>query len=101
LIYGKELSLRMRRKKDSCGTLHERNGKTAARFLGKVKAQHPQTLRVSRDASGDALTVDKNAAYPVAIDKLKSDKTTLAVSAEPRAEETELRQIKYLNNIIE
>ena len=79
----------------------KRDGKTA-RFLGKVlKAQHPQTRQVSRDASSDALTVDKNAAYPVAIDKLKSDKTTLAVSAEPRAEETELRQIKYLNNIIE
>lgn len=39
------------------------------------------------------ITVDKNAAYPVAMDKLKADETI--------AEETELRQIKYLNNIIE
>jgi IS6 family transposase len=39
------------------------------------------------------ITVDKNAAYPVAVDKLKQDKTFKA--------ETELRQRKYLNNIIE
>jgi transposase-like protein len=39
------------------------------------------------------ITVDKNAAYPVAVDELKQDKTLKV--------ETELRQSKYLNNIIE
>ena len=64
----------------------KRNGKAAARFFHKVlKAEHTQTPRV--------ITVDKNAAYPVAMDKLKSDETM--------AEDIELRQIKYLNNIIE
>ncbi|MCY7285720.1 MAG: IS6 family transposase [Cyanobacteria bacterium CAN_BIN43] len=72
----------------------KRDGKAAARFFRKVlKAQHTQAPRVSRYASFEELTVDKNAAYPVAMDKLKADETI--------AEETELRQIKYLNNIIE
>jgi transposase-like protein len=39
------------------------------------------------------MTVDKNAAYPGAMDWLKADKTLAA--------ETELRQSKYLNNVIE
>nr|MBD3887475.1 DDE-type integrase/transposase/recombinase [Phormidium tenue FACHB-886] len=39
------------------------------------------------------ITVDKNAAYPVAIDELREDQTLKA--------ETELRQSKYLNNIVE
>ncbi len=64
----------------------KRDGKAAARFFRKVLgAQHTQTPRV--------ITVDKNAAYPVAINELKEDKTLKT--------ETELRQIKYLNNIIE
>jgi transposase-like protein len=64
----------------------KRNGKTAARFFRKVlRAEHTQTPRV--------VTVDKNAAYPVAMDELKQDQTLKA--------ETELRQSKYLNNIIE
>jgi transposase-like protein len=50
-----------------------------------LKAKHTQTPRV--------ITVDQNAAYPVAIRELKKDKTLKA--------ETELRQRKYLNNIIE
>jgi len=37
--------------------------------------------------------VDKNAAYPVAVEALKADETLAA--------ETELRQSKYMNNIIE
>ncbi len=37
--------------------------------------------------------MDKNAAYPPAIDELKSDKTL--------TETTELRPVKYLNNIVE
>lgn len=58
----------------------------AARFFRKViNAQHSQAPRV--------ITVDKNAAYPVAIEALKADETLAA--------ETELRQSKYLNNAIE
>ncbi|MBD1998280.1 IS6 family transposase [Leptolyngbya sp. FACHB-541] len=64
----------------------KRDGKAAARFFRKVlKAKHTQTPRV--------ITVDKNAAYPVAMDELKEDQTLKA--------ETELQKIKYLNNIIE
>jgi len=64
----------------------KRDGKAAARFFRKVLgAKHTQTPRV--------ITVDKNAAYPVAMDELKEDKTLKA--------EIELRQSKYLNNIIE
>ncbi|XHX79294.1 MAG: IS6 family transposase [Stenomitos frigidus ULC029] len=64
----------------------KRDGKAAVRFFRKVlKAQYTQTPRV--------ITVDKNAAYPVALETLKTDETV--------AEETALRQIKYLNNIIE
>jgi transposase-like protein len=63
-----------------------RDGKAAARFFRKVlKAQHTQNPRV--------ITVDKNAAYPVAIETLKGDETLAA--------ETELRQSKYMNNVIE
>ena len=64
----------------------KRDGKAAARFFRKVLgAKHTQTPRV--------ITVDKNAAYPVAIEALKADEMIAA--------ETELRQSKYLNNIIE
>ena len=64
----------------------KRDGKAAARFFRKVLgAKHTQTPRV--------ITVDKNAAYPVAVEELKQDKTLKA--------ETELRQNKYLNNMIE
>lgn len=64
----------------------KRDGKAATCFFHKVLgAKHTQTPRV--------ITVDKNAAYPVAMDELKQDKTFKA--------ETELRQSKYLNNIIE
>jgi IS6 family transposase len=64
----------------------KRDGKAATRFFRKVlKGQHTQVPRV--------ITVDKNAAYPVAIDALKADETI--------GQETKLRQSKYLNNIIE
>ena len=72
----------------------KRDGKAAARFFRKVlKAQHTQKPRVSRYASCEALTVDKNAAYPVAVEALKADETLAA--------KTELRQSKYMNNIVE
>jgi IS6 family transposase len=51
----------------------------------ELRAQHTQAPRV--------ITVDKNAAYPVAVDQLKQDKTLKA--------ETELRQSKYLNHTAE
>lgn len=64
----------------------KRDGKAADRFFRKVlKAKHTQMPRV--------ITVDKNAAYPVAIVALKGDETLAA--------ETELRQSKYLLNVIE
>jgi transposase-like protein len=54
--------------------------------LGKVlKGTHTQAPRV--------ITVDKNAAYPVAVEALKGDETLAA--------ETEFRQSKYLNKVIE
>ncbi len=66
--------------------MRSRDGKAAARFLHKVLGvKHTQTPQV--------ITVDKNAAYPVAMDELKQDKTLKV--------ETKLRQSKYLNNIIE
>jgi IS6 family transposase len=64
----------------------KRDGKAAARFFRKVlKGQHTQPPRV--------INVDKNAAYPVAIDALKAEETI--------DQETELRQSKYLNNVVE
>jgi transposase-like protein len=64
----------------------KRDGKAAAHFFRKVlKAQHTQTPRV--------INVDKNAAYPVAMETLQGDETL--------AETIELRQVKYLNNVVE
>ncbi len=66
--------------------MRSRDSKAAERFFRKVlKARHTQSPRV--------ITVDKNAAYPKAIQTLKGDETL--------SEATELRQKKYLNNIIE
>jgi transposase-like protein len=49
----------------------KRDGKAAARFFHKVlKTDHTQTPRV--------ITVDKNAAYPVAVETLKADATLAA-----------------------
>ena len=64
----------------------KRDGKAAERFFRQVlKSTHTQAPRV--------ISVDKNAAYPKAIETLKRDETL--------EETTELRQKKYLNNIIE
>jgi len=68
------------------GTSAKRDGKASARFFRQVLGvKHTQAPRV--------ITVDKNAAYPVAINELKAD--------QPLKAETELRQKKYLNNLIE
>ncbi|MBD1849129.1 IS6 family transposase [Leptolyngbya sp. FACHB-711] len=64
----------------------KRDSKAAARFFRKVlKAQHTVAPRV--------INVDKNAAYPMAMEALKDDETI--------AQETKLRQVKYLNNRVE
>ncbi len=64
----------------------KRDARAAERFFRKaMNAAHNQEPRV--------INVDKNAAYPPAIDSLKSDKTL--------EETTELRPVKYLNNIVE
>jgi IS6 family transposase len=58
----------------------------AKRFFQKaLKAPHTVTPRV--------ITVDKNAAYPPAIQQLKDD--------DVMADACEVRQVKYLNNIVE
>ena len=64
----------------------DRDALAAKRFFRKMlKAIHTQTPRV--------ITVDKNSAYPKAIKELKA--------AKKLPEIVKLRQIKYLNNIVE
>jgi IS6 family transposase len=64
----------------------KRDAKAAARFFRKMlKGQHTQVPRV--------FTVDKNAAYPAAMETLQEDESI--------EKETELRQSKYLNNVVE
>ena len=64
----------------------KRDANAAKRFLKKaLKARHTQTPRV--------ITVDKHAAYPAAVNELKGEANLSA--------DTELRPIKYLNNIVE
>ncbi len=64
----------------------KRDAAAAKRFFRKaLKAAHNQEPRV--------ITVDKNAAYPKAIDELKQKKEL--------PQQVKLRQEKYLNNIVE
>lgn len=64
----------------------KRDRRAAKRFFCKaLKVTHTQLPRV--------INVDKNAAYPPAIDELKTEKTL--------DKTCELRQNKYLNNIVE
>ena len=64
----------------------KRDGKAAAIFFRKVlKGEHTQAPRV--------INVDKNAAYPIAMETLKEEETLPGT--------TELRQVKYLNNRVE
>lgn len=64
----------------------KRDARAAERFFRKaMNAEHSQSPRV--------INVDKNAAYPPAIDSLTQDQTL--------TETTELRRVKYLNNIVE
>ena len=64
----------------------KRDRKAAKRFFKKaLGSNHNQMPRV--------ITVDKNAAYPIAIDELKNEKKL--------SKNVEIRQVKYLNNIVE
>ncbi len=64
----------------------KRDRKAAKRFFKKaLGSNHNQMPRV--------ITVDKNASYPIAIDELKNEKKL--------SKNIEIRQIKYLNNIVE
>ena len=64
----------------------KRNRTAAKKFFKKaLSSNHNQIPR--------EITVDKNPAYPPAIDKLKNDKIL--------PKNVGIRQIKYLNNIIE
>ena len=64
----------------------KRNRKAAKRFFKTaLSSNHNQIPR--------EITIDKNPAYPPAIDKLKNDKIL--------PKNVGIRQIKYLNNIIE
>ncbi len=64
----------------------KRDARAAERFFRQVlQSTHNQQPRV--------INVDKNAAYPPAIDELTEDQSL------PKT--TELRRVKYLNNIVE
>ena len=64
----------------------KRNKKAAKRFLKKaLGSKHNQIPR--------AITVDKNPPYPPAVNELKNDRIL--------PKKVSLRQIKYLNNIVE
>jgi IS6 family transposase len=63
-----------------------RDAEAAQRFFFK-------TLGASHTVTPHVITVDKNAAYPKALSKLR------AAGAVPQ--ECELRRVKYLNNIVE
>ena len=64
----------------------KRDAKAAKRFLRKV-------LNASHTIAPRVITIDKNAAYPPAIETLKA--------GEALPETTETRQSKYLNNMVE
>ncbi|KXY23540.1 transposase [Bacillus cereus] len=63
-----------------------RNHKAAKRFFKKAL----RSLHVSKPR---VITVDKNPAYPIAIEKLKKEKVM--------SDGIQTRQLKYLNNIVE
>ena len=64
----------------------KRDAKAAKRFFDKV-------LRGSHGTTPRVINVDKNAAYPPAIEALKN--------SDSLPEQTEVRQVKYLNNLVE
>jgi transposase-like protein len=64
----------------------KRDSKAAKRFFRKM-------LKVASHSSPRVISVDKNPAYPSAVEQLKEEGTL--------PNRTQLRQSKYLNNIIE
>ena len=66
---------------------------TAKRNAKAAKRSFRKTLRAIHTSSPRVITVDKNPAYPKAIKELKV--------AKKLPESVKLRQIKYLNNIVE
>lgn len=64
----------------------KRDQRAAKRFVSKA-------LKVDHTDSPRGVNVDKNAAYPPAIDELKASETL--------TQACELRQNKYLNNLVE
>ena len=79
------LSIRTETPSISCSLL-KRNAHAAKRFFRKVLLNdYIQEPRV--------INVDKNPAYPPAVEKLQKD--------EDLPERTKLRAVKYLNNLIE
>jgi transposase-like protein len=64
----------------------KRDARAAERFFRKA-------LKATDNSEPRVINVDKNAAYPPAIDELKADQTL--------PETTEVRRVKYLNNIVE
>jgi transposase-like protein len=63
-----------------------RNHKAAKRFFKKV-------LKTRANKQPRVINVDKNAAYPLAVEELQEEKVLSL--------ESELRQVKYLNNLVE
>ncbi|MBC6975069.1 IS6 family transposase [Bacillus sp. Xin] len=63
-----------------------RNAKSAKRFFKKA-------LSFSHVSNPRVITVDKNPAYPAAVEKLKEEKKM--------SEGIKIRQVRYLNNIVE
>ena len=66
---------------------------TAKRDTAAAKRFFRKTLKAIHTARPRVINVDKNAAYPKAIDELKAQ--------EELPKEVKLRQKKYLNNIVE
>ncbi len=64
----------------------KRDHKAAKRFFKKV-------LKTRANQQPRVINVDKNAAYPLAVEELQKEKVL--------SQESELRQVKYLNNRVE
>ena len=62
-------------------------------MLRNAKRFFRKTLKALHTSSPRVITVDKNAAYPPAINELKEDQSLTKT--------TELRPVRYLNNIVE
>ncbi len=66
---------------------------TAKRDAQAAKRFFPKMLKAIHTSTPRAITVDKNPAYPKAIDELKANKEL--------SKKVKLRQKKYLNNLVE